>query len=143
MVYSEIHNRQWINYCSNHCLQQKVAGVSEFWFGAINDSKLGTVPVGAPDLKDSKQKVLDIPTINRIINQEIQNLNITAKKVIVYYIDIDDEKELIKFIKDNNATTVAVELKDLKNLLHETVVNDKVEFVCEKIKINNENKDLY
>ena len=124
-------------------LQQKVAGVSEFWFGAINDSKLGTVPVYAPDLKDSKQKVLDIPTINRIINQEIQNLNITAKKVIVYYIDIDDEKELIKFIKDNNATTVAVELKDLKNLLHETVVNDKVEFVCEKIKINNENKDLF
>ena len=124
-------------------LQQKVAGVSEFWFGAINDSKLGTVPVYVPDLIDSKQKVLDIPTINRIINQEIQNLNITAKKVIVYYIDIDDEKEVIKFIKDNNATTVFVELKDLKNLLHETVVNDEVEFVCEKIKINNENKDLF
>ncbi|OBQ51527.1 site-specific DNA-methyltransferase [Tamlana sp. s12] len=109
-------------------LQKKVEGVSKFWFGAINDSKLGVIPVYAPDLINSKQKVLDIPTINRIINQEIQNLTITVKKVIVYYIDIDDEKELRKFIKDNNATTVDIELKDLKNLLHETVVNDEVEF---------------
>ena len=115
-------------------LQQKVEGVSKFWFGAINDSKLGIIPVYAPDLIDSKQKVLDIPTINRIINQEIQNLNITAKKVIVYYIDIDDEKELRKFIKDNNETTVDIELKDLKNLLHETVVNDELEFSLSNIK---------
>jgi len=124
-------------------LQKKVEGVSKFWFGAINDSKLGIIPVYAPDLIDSKQKVLDIPTINRIINQEIQNLNITVKKVIVYYIDLDDEKELRKFIKDNNATTVDIELKDLKNLLHETVVNDEVEFSCKKVKITNENKNLF
>lgn len=124
-------------------LQQKVEGVSNFWFGAINDSKSGTVPVYVPNLIDSKQKVLDIPTINKIINQEIQELNITAKKVIVYYIDIDDEKELKKFIKDNNATTVDIELKDLKNLLHETVVNDEVEFTSKKVKVTNENKDLF
>lgn len=110
-------------------LQTNVEGVSKFWLGAINDSKLGTVPVYVPDLIDSQQKILDIPTINRIINQEIQNLSITAKKVIVYYIDIDDEKELIKFIKDNNATTTDVELRDLKNILHETVVNDELEFL--------------
>ncbi|SNR14192.1 DNA methyltransferase [Tenacibaculum jejuense] len=109
-------------------LQTKVEGVSNFWLGAINDSKLGTVPVYVPDLIDSQQKLLDIPTINRIINQEIQNLSINAKKVIVYYIDIDDEKELKKFIKENNATTTDVELKDLKNLLHETVVDDELEF---------------
>jgi adenine-specific DNA-methyltransferase len=110
-------------------LQTKVEGVSKFWLGAINDSKLGTVPVYVPDLIDSQQKLLDIPTINRIINQEIQNLSITAKKVIVYYIDIDDEKELIKFIKVNNATTTDVELRDLKNILHETVVDDELEFL--------------
>ncbi|MCF7559409.1 site-specific DNA-methyltransferase [Sabulilitoribacter multivorans] len=122
-------------------LQTKVDGVSNFWLGAINDSKLGTVPVYVPDLIDSQQKLLDIPTINRIINQEIQNLSITAKKIIVYYIDIDDEKELKKFIKENNATTTDVELKDLKNLLHETVVNDALEFTCSKVK--NKNKDLF
>lgn len=124
-------------------LHRKVEGVPKFWFGAIGDSKLGTVPVFVPDLIDSKQKILDIPTINRIINEEIQNLNITVKKVIVYYIDIDDEKELLKFIKDNNITTVEVELKDLKNLLHETVIDDKVYFSCRKLQIKNEKKDLF
>ncbi|WP_167343160.1 DNA methyltransferase [Nonlabens sp. SY33080] len=115
-------------------LQTKVEGVSNFWLGAINDSKLGSVPVYVPELIDSQQKLLDIPTINRIINQEIQNLSITAKKVIVYYIDIDDEKELKKFIKENNATTTDIELRDLKNLLHETVVNDELEFSVSKEK---------
>ncbi len=124
-------------------LQKNVEGVSKFWLGAISDSKLGTIPVYVPDLIDSKQKVLDIPIINKIINQEISNLNITAKKVIVYYIDIDDEKELKKFIKDNNVTTVDVELRDLKNILHETVVNDEITFTCNKVAITNENKNLF
>ena len=124
-------------------LQRNIEGISNFWFGAINNSTLGTIPVFVPDLIDSKQKILDIPTINRIINQEIGELNIDARKVIVYYIDIDDEKELRKFIKDNNLTIVDVELKDMKNLLHETVVNDKVEFTCKKIKVTNKNKTLF
>ena len=124
-------------------LQRNIEGISNFWFGAINNTTLGTIPVFVPDLIDSKQKILDIPTINRIINQEIGELNIDARKVIVYYIDIDDEKELRKFIKDNNLTIVDVELKDMKNLLHETVVNDKVEFTCKKVKISNNNKNLF
>ena len=124
-------------------LQRNVEGISNFWFGAINNATLGTIPVFVPDLIDSKQKILDIPTINRIINQEIGELNIDVRKVIVYYIDIDDEKELRKFIKDNNLTIVDVELKDMKNLLHETVVNDKVKFTCKKVRIKNNNKNLF
>ncbi|NOX48664.1 MAG: site-specific DNA-methyltransferase, partial [Chlorobi bacterium] len=109
-------------------LQQGIEGVSKFWFGAIQDSKLGTVPVYVPNLIDSKEKVLDIPLINKIVNQELQNLEISAKKVIVYYIDIIDYKEIEQFVKDNNATEIKVELKDLKNLLHDVVVEDIVEF---------------
>jgi len=109
-------------------LQQGIEGVSKFWFGAIQDSKLGTIPVYVPNLIDSKEKVLDIPLINKIINQELQNLEISAKKVIVYYIDIIDYKEIEKFIKDNNATEIKVELKDLKNILHDVVVEDITEF---------------
>ena len=124
-------------------LQKKVEGISGFWFGAIIDSKLGVTPVYVPDLINSKQKVLDILTINKIINQQIQELDITVKKVIVYYIDIDDDEKLLKFIKDNNATTVDIELKDLKNLLHETVVDDEVEFTCKQVKLSNQNKDLF
>ena len=118
-------------------LQQGIEGVSKFWFGAIQDSKHGTVPVYVPNLIDSKEKVLDIQLINKIVNQELQNLEILAKKVIVYYIDIIDYKEIEQFIKDNNATEIKVELKDLKNLLHDVVVEDLVEIKNEELKIDN------
>ncbi|MDD2600039.1 MAG: DNA methyltransferase [Kiritimatiellae bacterium] len=124
-------------------LQRRAAGVSSFWFGVINDSKVGAMPVYVPDLIDSRQKVLDIPAINRIINQEIPRLEIAAQRVVVYYIDLDDELEMKKFIKDNNVTTVDVELRDLKNLLHETVVNDELEFSCQQIAVDNHDQDLF
>lgn len=114
-------------------LQKHIEGVSKFWFGVISDSKYGAMPVYMPDLKDSKQKILDIPTINQIINQEIQELKIDVKKIIVYYIDIDVESELKAFIQNNNATLVEIELRDLKNLLHNTVVSDEVEFSVDTI----------
>jgi len=92
-------------------LQRNVSGISNFWFGVVTEAKLGTVPVYVPNLLNTQEKVLDIPTINTIINQELQNLEVNAKKVIVYYIDIDDQKAVEKFIKENNATEIEVELK--------------------------------
>lgn len=115
-------------------LQKGVKGISNFWFGAITKSKEGIVPVYVPNLLNTQEKVLDIPTINTIINQELQNLEVNAKKVIVYYIDIDDQKALEKFIKDNNATEIEVELKDLKNLLHDIVIEDIIELKTIKTK---------
>jgi adenine-specific DNA-methyltransferase len=115
-------------------LQKGVKGISNFWFGAITKSKEGIVPVYVPNLLNTQEKVLDIPTINTIINQELQNLEVNARKVIVYYIDIDDQKALEKFIKDNNATEIEVELKDLKNLLHDVVIEDIIDFKTTKIK---------
>lgn len=115
-------------------LQQKVAGVGKFWFGAIQDSKLGTIPVYVPNLIDGSEKVLDIPAVNRIINEELQKLEINAQKAIVFYVDVDDRKELEKFIKDNNATQTTIELRDLKALLHDIVVEDEVETKTNKIK---------
>ena len=108
-------------------LQQKVSGVGKFWFGALQDSKLGTVPVYVPNLKDGSEKVLDIPAVNRIINEELQKLEINAHKAIVYYVDVDNRKELEKFIRDNNATQTLIELKDLKEILHAIVVEDEIE----------------
>ncbi|GAB4467996.1 MAG: hypothetical protein OHK0057_08380 [Thermoflexibacter sp.] len=115
-------------------LQKGVKGISSFWFGAITKSKEGIVPVYVPNLLNTREKVLDIPTINTIINQELQNLEVNAKKVIVYYIDIDDQKALEKFIKENNATEIEVELKDLKNLLHDIVIEDIIELKTTKTK---------
>ncbi|HZH70164.1 MAG TPA: site-specific DNA-methyltransferase [Flavobacteriaceae bacterium] len=108
-------------------LQQNVPGVGKFWFGALQDSKLGTVPVYVPNLIDGSEKVLDIPAVNRIINEELQKLEINAQKAIVYYVDVDDRKALEKFIKDNNATQTTIELKDLKEILHAIVVEDEIE----------------
>ena len=115
-------------------LQKGVKGISGFWFGAITKSKEGIVPVYVPNLLNTQEKVLDIPTINTIINQELQNLDVNAKKVIVYYIDIDDQKKLLDFIKINNATEIEVELKDLKNLLHDVVIEDIIDFKTTKTK---------
>jgi len=115
-------------------LQRNMAGISNFWFGAVTEAKLGTVPVYVPNLLNTQEKVLDIPTINTIINRELQNLEVNAKKVIVYYVDVDDINEIEKFIKENNATEIEVVLRDLKNLLHEIVIEDIVEFKTTKTK---------
>lgn len=123
-------------------LQRKVAGISNFWFGAVTEAKLGTVPVYVPNLLNTQEKVLDIPTINTIINQELQNLEVNVKKVIVYYIDIDDQKALEKFIKDNNATEIEVELKDLKNLLHDVVIEDDLMVSGEWVMVNEKEEQV-
>ena len=120
-------------------LAKNVAGLNSFWFGAITESQNGTVPVYVPDLINSQQKLLDIPLINTIINQELHNFEIDVKKVIVYYIDIEDYAEINKFIRDNNMTNIQVELRDLKNLLHDIVIEDIVNY---KLKETNNNFTL-
>ncbi len=121
----------------------KVEGISKFWFGSIMESKKSIVPVYVPNLLNTQEKVLNIPTINMIINQELQNLELDVRKVIVYYIDIDDQNEIEKFIKDNNATAIEVELKDLKNLLHNVVFEDIITFEMSENKQDKESKSIF
>lgn len=106
-------------------------GINSFWFGVIVNSKYGTMPVYVPDLRDSTKKVLDIVAINEIINGEIhkfENYNGEIKKVIVYYIDVQDIQEIKKFIKENNETLIEVELRDLKQVLDFVVAEDIIDF---------------
>ena len=110
--------------------------LDSFWEGAISDSKLGTVPVYVPNLMDSASKLLDKVTINRIIHQAIPELDSNIKKVIVYYIDITDEAELMQFIKDDDSTTVEIELRDLKTVLDDVVIGDYAEFHIDEITEN-------
>ncbi len=100
--------------------------LDKFWEGAINDSRLGLVPVYIPNLLDHSTKVLDIPLMNRIINEAVPDLPDNTKQVIVYYIDIDNEKELLKFIDEYNNTETKIVLRDLKVILDEVVINDIV-----------------
>lgn len=103
-----------------------------FWEGAISDSKLGTVPVYVPNLMDSASKLLDKVTMNRIIHQAIPDLDAGIKKVIVYYIDITDEAEILKFIKEDDSTNVEIELRDLKAILDDVIIGDYAEFHAEE-----------
>ena len=113
-------------------LFKNFAGLNKFWFGAVADSKFGTVPIYVPDLINSTQKVLDIPLINAIVNQELHELPDGIKKVIVYFIDIYDSKDIEKFIRNNNNTEIDVELRDLKNILSDIVFEDIAQFSIEK-----------
>ena len=106
--------------------------LDSFWEGAISDSKLGTVPVYVPNLMDSASKLLDKVTMNRIIHQAIPDLDAGIKKVIVYYIDITDETEILKFIKEDDSTNVEIELRDLKTILDDVIIGDYVEFHAEE-----------
>lgn len=106
--------------------------LDSFWEGAITDSKYGTIPVYVPNLEQYVPKLLDKVTINRIIHQAIPELDSNIKKVIVYYVDITDEDEIIKFIKEDDSTTVEIELRDLKAVLDDVVIEDYAEFHIEE-----------
>lgn len=106
--------------------------LDSFWEGAISDSKLGTIPVYVPNLMDSSSKLLDKVTMNRIIHQAIPELDNNIKKVTVYYIDITDETEIHNFIKEDDSTTVEIELRDLKTILDDVVIRDYAEFHAEE-----------
>lgn len=102
-----------------------------FWEGYITDSKDGQIPIYLPNLLDHTTKLLDIPWMSRIINEAMPVLPENIKKVIVYYVDIDDEKALTKYINDQNQTRIKIELRDLKPLLEKAIMPDIVEYRLE------------
>lgn len=103
--------------------------IGSMWIGSIVDTTYGSSPVYVPDLMDSSSRVLDIVTLNRIINDAMPQLPPTIKRVIIYYVDIIDRKELEDFIKDNNDTVIEIELRDLKELLDNAILQDDVECI--------------
>lgn len=105
--------------------------VDEFWEGAIHDSKLGLVPVYLPNLADSASRILDEPLLFRIVHQAIPELPPDVKKVIIYYVQAEDLDALQTFIKDQKETLVEIELRDLKTVLDDVVVNDEAEWTLE------------
>lgn len=114
--------------------------LSKFWLGAITDSKYGLMPVYVPNLMDSNTKLLDKVLMNRIIHQHIPDLDSNIKKVIVYYVDITSEEEIKKFINDDDSTTVEIELRDLKTVLDDVVINDYAEYHIEEVHDNDSNE---
>lgn len=104
------------------------SSIGSMWIGNIMATTYGSSPVYVPDLMDSSSRVLDIVTLNRIINDAMPQLPPTTKRVIIYYVDIIDRQELEDFIKNNNDTVIEIELRDLKELLDNAVLQDDVEY---------------
>ena len=103
--------------------------LDKFWEGSIVDTKYGMMPVYLPNLMDSSTRLLDKVLMNRIIREALPDLPADTQRVIVYYIDITDRQKIEQFIKDeNNQTTIEIELRDLKQVLDEVVVEDEAEW---------------
>ena len=107
--------------------------LDEFWEGAIQDSKEGLIPVYVPNLMDNSTKLLDKALMVDIIRKAIPELPDDVKKVIVYYIDITSIDEIQQVIKDDDTTLVEIELRDLKELLSDVVVEDYVEYSIQEV----------
>jgi adenine-specific DNA-methyltransferase len=105
-------------------LQKKMMGLGKFWYGSITKTKDGNVPVYIPNLINSQEKTFHLQLLHQIINQEIPQLKIPTKKIIAYYVDIENRQEIDNYIKKNNVSGVEIELLDLKNLLHHVVFED-------------------
>lgn len=107
--------------------------LDKFWEGSIYDTKDGMLPVYLPNLMDSSTRLLDTVLMNRILKEEMPDLPDGTKRVVVYYIDIIDRKEIEQFIKEQNNTLIEVELRDLKNVLDDVVVEDDADFDLQQI----------
>lgn len=107
--------------------------LDKFWEGSINDTQEGMMPVYLPNLMDSSTRLLDTALMNRILKEAMPDLPDGTKKVIVYYIDITNIEEIKQFIKEQNDTGIEVELRDLKNILDNVIVEDDAEFSVNEV----------
>ena len=110
--------------------------LDKFWEGSIVDTKYGMMPVYLPNLMDGATRLLDIPLMNRIIREAMPDLPDDTKRVIIYYIDIIDREEIDKFIKENGNPLIEIELRDLKQVLDNVVVEDYAEWILSETQDN-------
>ncbi len=112
--------------------------LDKFWEGSIIDTKYGMTPVYLPNLMDSSTRMLDKPLMNRIIREAIPDLPDNTKRVIVYYVDIDNREEIERFINEQGNPLIEIELRDLKQVLDNVVAEDHAEWY-----LSEENNDLF
>lgn len=108
---------------------------SRYWAGSITDSKYGMMPVYLPNLLDSSKRVFDKSEVMNIVHKALPDLPDDVKRVIIYYVDIEDITEIKDFIeKENQRTLIEFELRDLKQVLDDVVMEDAAEWTLEEAK---------
>lgn len=107
--------------------------ISSYWSGVINDSKYGKMPVYIPDLlSGAEARVVSDKTMHKLIYEELSQL-VGVKKVIFYYIDIDNREQINAYIAQHNTTLIEIEFRDLKKILDNLVAQDEAEFTVSEI----------
>lgn len=108
---------------------------SQYWAGSIMDSKYGMMPVYLPNLLDGSKRVLDKSEMMNIIHKALPDLPDEVKRVIIYYVDVEEISELRQFIEaENQQTLIQFELRDLKQVLDEVVMEDEAEWDLQEAK---------
>ena len=108
---------------------------SQYWAGSITDSKYGMMPVHLPDLNNPSERVLDESEMMNIIHKALPDLPDDVKRVIVYYVDVEDIDKLRQFIdSENQQTLIEFELRDLKQVLDEVVMEDDADWTLKEAK---------
>lgn len=102
---------------------------SQYWAGSIMDSKYGMMPVYLPNLLDGSKRVLDKSEMMNIIHKALPDLPDEVKRVIIYYVDVEEINELRQFIEaENQQTLIEFELRDVKQVLDEVIMEDEAEW---------------
>ena len=108
---------------------------SQYWAGSIMDSKYGMMPVYLPNLLDGSKRVLDKSEMMNIIHKALPDLPDEVKRVIIYYVDVEEINELRQFIEaENKQTLIQFELRDLKQVLDEVIMEDEAEWDLQEAK---------
>ena len=108
---------------------------SQYWAGSIMDSKYGMMPVYLPNLLDGSKRVLDKSEMMNIIHKALPDLPDEVKRVIIYYVDVEEISELRQFIEaENQQTLIEFELRDLKQVLDEVIMEDEAEWDLQEAK---------
>ncbi|MBE6258232.1 MAG: site-specific DNA-methyltransferase [Prevotella sp.] len=108
-------------------------GLDKMWEGSISDSKYGLVPVYIPNLTDATTRILSKHLMRRIIHEAMPDLPENTKKVIVYYIDVEDLEEIKKFTNTENYFPIEIEFQDLKPMLDNFIMADDARWTLSEV----------
>lgn len=93
------------------------------WAGYIVNGEYGKMPVYLPSL-EQYERTLDKGVLTEIAMRHVMYVPDDVKRVVVYYVDIEDPEEIDKIISQRRNPLVDIDLRDLKELLSEYVSED-------------------
>ena len=102
----------------------------EFWFGAINDPKLGRMPVWMPNLMEGSGRVLGEPTVQHALYEFLPLLQGEVNRAIFFYVDTETSVENLQAVvrRENERTTIDVEFRDLRPYLEQAILHDDADW---------------